>query len=305
MDTELFVAAVAPCICNSEKVKIPFHKQYWTSIPKNFLIPNTTGMVRDNLLEGIDIPFIRNVFDLSEVRLRVPNGITFMLNTGCVTDCVYCYADRPVIQTPLPFERIRTLLKEAYHLGMSYVEVDGGDFFMYPHWREMLAEMRRYDYVPMISTKCPITQTIVENLKSLGIRRIQLSLDSVDSAELQRMLHVDDRYLRKVLQGLRLLDEAGFEITVKPVITRFNDSEESLNRTLDTLAAFGSVRRVNFTPAAYSQFKPATYFSTHDQLARLKTLVEERNRSSAAELSFLSCCEPQTVEQRFRVFRAP
>lgn len=302
IDEKLFVASVAPCICNSEVVKIPFREQYWASIPKNLLIPNTTGMVRDDMLRGIDIPFIRKAFDLSEVRLRVPNSMTFMLNTDCVTDCVYCYADRPAIQNPLPFERIRALLAEAYRLGMPYVEVDGGDFFMYPHWREMLAEMRRYDYVPMISTKCPITQTIVEDLKSLGVRRIQLSLDSVDSAELQRMLRVDDRYLGKVLHGLRLLDRAGFEITVKPVITRFNDSEESLNRTLDTLAAFGSVRRVNFTPAAYSQFKPATYYSTRDQLTRLKTLVEQRNQGSAAELSFLSCCEPLTVEQRREQF---
>ena len=298
MDRQRFLDTVSPCIGNNEPVLIPFGDRHWASIPKNFLIPDTGGIVRDNLLQGIDIPFIREHFDLSEVRLRVPNQMTLMVNTTCATDCVYCYADKREIRRPMPFGRIRELLEEAYALGMPYVEVDGGDLFLYDHWRELLAEMRRRDYLPDISTKCPITEPIVEVLESLGIRHIQLSIDSVDSAEMRRMLHVDDTYVGKVLHGLRLLNEAGFDITVKPVITRFNDSEASLNRTIDTLTAFGNVRRIHFTPAAFSQFKPVTYYSTRARLARLKTVVEERRRDCRAMLVFAGHEEPQSVGQR-------
>lgn len=298
VDRQRFLESVFPCIGNDEPVLIPAYNRHWVPIPKNFLIPNTGGLVRENLIRKIDLPFVRKHFDLKEVRLRVPNSMTLMVNTDCATDCVYCYADKPKIPHPLPLKRIRELLREAYELEMPYVDLDGGDLFLYPEWRELLAEMRSCDYLPNISTKYPITESIVEELKSLGIRHIQLSLDSVDSAELQKMLHVDDRYLGNVLRGLQLLNEAGFNITVKPVITRYNDSEMSINRTIDTLSSFGNVRRVNFTPADFSQFKPVTYYSTHAQLARLRTIVEERNRDSAAELSFQSHSKPQTVEQR-------
>ena len=302
VDRRRFLESVFPCICNDEPVLIPAYNRHWVPIPKNFLIPNSGGLVRNDLLCKIDLPFVRKFFDLREVRLRVPNSMTLMVNTNCATDCVYCYADKPKNLHPLPFKRIRELLREACEIGMPYVDIDGGDLFLYDEWRDLLAEMRRYDYLPNISTKFPMTKPIVDDLKKSGIRHIQLSLDSVDSAELRRMLNVDDRYLQNVLRGLRLLNEAGLEVTVKPVITRFNDSEESLNRTIDTLTAFGNVRRVNFTPADFSQFKPTTYYSTRSQLTRLKTIVEERNRDSAAELSFLSHGEPQTVEQRRRRF---
>ena len=237
-------------------------------------------------------------FDLTEVRLRVPNSMTLMLNTDCATDCIYCYADRPRILQPISFNRIKELLKEAYDLGMPDVDVDGGDLFLYRDWRKLLDEMRRYDYVPNISTKYPLTQSMVDDLRSLGIRRIQLSIDSVDNAEMQQMLYVGEEYLGKVLCGLRLLDEAGIEVTVKPVITRFNDSEKSVNALIDTLTAFGSVKRIDFTPAGFSRFKPPVYYSTLEQLDRLRTVVEQRNRDCPALLTFAGCEEPKSVGQR-------
>lgn len=302
IDKKAFLNSVEPCISNEEEVRIPADEQYWVSIPKNFLIPNSMKIVRDNLLENIHLPFIRRCFDLTEVRLRVPNSMTFMLNTSCVTDCVYCYADRPRISNLLPFARVKELLKEAFDLGMPYIEVDGGDFFLYPYWREMLSEMRQYDYTPNISTKFPITERMVRRLKKLGIKRIQLSIDSVNSEEMQKILNVSEYYTEQVLLGLQLLNKARFEITVKPVITKYNDSEKSLNDTIDVLTSYPSVRRVNFTPAGYSQFKPTTYYSTRSQLARLKTIVEQRNRDCDAELSFLGYDECQTEELRERNF---
>lgn len=295
---EAFIESMAPCIGNPEEIIIPTYGDNWMSIPKNFLIPNTMGIVREDLIGKINIPFIRRFYDLSEVRLRVPNKMTLMLNTNCLTDCIYCYADRQRVRHPLSFERVKELLKEAFDLGMPYIDVDGGDFFLYPFWRELLTEMRKYDHIPAISTKYPITKKMVNTLKVLGINRIQLSIDSVDSEEMQQMLSVSKFYTRQVLHGLKLLDKAGFEITVKPVITKHNDSEESLMNTIRVVTSFPNVKRINFSPADFSQFKPLTYYSTCDQLTRLKTLVEEQNRKCNAELSMSEHWQYQTPEQR-------
>lgn len=297
-DSQTIIRAVTPCICNKEPVQIPVRQQYWVPVPKNFLIPNTNGIVRNDLLEKVDIPFIRQHFDLSEVRLRVPNSMTLMLNTNCMTDCVYCYADRRTIRNPLPFSRMKPLLKEAYDLGMPNVDVDGGDFFLYPHWRELIAEMRPYDYLPDISTKHPLSKEIVTDLKKLKVWHLQLSIDSVDSMEIQQLLHVDNTYVNKVLDGLRLLEEAGIEVTVKAVVTRYNDSEKSINKTIDVLTGFHNIRRINFKPADFSQFKPSTYFSTITQLERLKAIVEQRSRTCKTALNFLGYEERKTVERR-------
>lgn len=293
-----FLESVYLCIGNSDPILIPADDRHWVSIPKNFLIPNPGGLVRDNLLQGINLPFIRENFDLAEVRLRVPNSMTLMLNTDCTADCVYCYADRPQIPEPFPFKRIQELLKQAYDLGMPDVDVDGGEFFLYKDWRRLLETMRQYDYVPNISTKHPLTKEIVNDLTRLDIHHIQLSIDSVDNAEIRQMLQVDDAYLGKVLQGLRLLDEAGFDITVKPVITCYNDSEKSLNATIDTLTSFDNVKWIDFTPANFSQFRQPIYYSSRAQLDRLKTIVEQRNKTCKSALAFAGYEEPQTPAQR-------
>lgn len=298
MEKERFLESVYPCIGNSDPILIPADDRHWVSIPKNFLIPNPGGLVRDNLLQGIDLPFIRKNYDLAEVRLRVPNSMTLMLNTDCTADCVYCYADRPQIPQPLPFKRIQELLRQTYDLGMPDVDVDGGEFFLYKDWRRLLETMRQYDYVPNISTKHPLSEEIVNDLTRLGIHHIQLSIDSVDNAEIRQMLQVDDAYLGKVLQGLRLLDEAGFDITVKPVITRYNDSEKSLNATIDTLTSFDNVKWIDFTPANFSQFRQPIYYSSRAQLDRLKTIVEQRNKTCKSALAFAGYEEPQTPAQR-------
>ena len=298
-----FFGTVKPCICNEEPVMIPTGDRQWVQIPKNFLIPNFNGIMREDMLAGINIPFIRKNYDLSEVRLRVPNSMTLMLNTSCVTDCVYCYADRHAIKEPISYFRLKELLREACFLGMPYVDIDGGELFLYPHWRELLSEMQMYDYIPLISTKHPLSKSIVENLKELKIKNIQLSIDSVDRDEMQKMLNVDGTYLEKVLHGVSLLDEAGIEITVKPVITRYNDSEKSLNDTIDVLTAFPNVTHIEFTPAEFSRFKPSgDYFSNRVQLARLRAVAEERNRDCSAEISFSGYEEPQTVAQRVEDF---
>lgn len=303
MDKTQFIDTVKPCICNEEPIMIPADDGQWCPIPKNFLIPNTAGFTREYMLVDIDIPFARQHFDLSEVRLRVPNSMTLMLNTTCATDCIYCYADRPVIRKPIPFPRLLELLKEAYLLGMPNVDVDGGDFFLYPHWQNLLAEMRNYDFVPLISTKYPLSEKIVEELKQLNVRNIQLSIDSVDNDELQQMLRVDNSYLERVLDGLRLLDEAGIKVAVRSVITRYNDTEQSLNNTIDVLTSFRNVTHIGFTPAEFSRFKPSdSYFSNRSQLARLRAVAEERNRDSVAEISFAECEEPLSVAQRVEGF---
>jgi radical SAM protein with 4Fe4S-binding SPASM domain len=300
---EEFLATVRPCICNEDSVLIPVHQQHWVPIPKNFLIPNTTGILRKDLLAKVNIPFIRKNYDLSEVRLRVPNNMTFMLNTTCATDCIYCYADRPKIQRPLPFSRIQTLLEEAYNLEIPYVDVNGGDFFVYPYWREMLIEMLKYDYMPTISTKCPLDESMVKTLRNLGVNKIQLSIDSVNPQEMCQMLNVKKNYMEKVLNGLHLLDKAGLNITIKPVITKYNDSEKSVNDTIDLLTTFKNVRSISFTPAEFSQFKVGkSYFSTRDQLTRLETIVEQRNRDCDTELYFLGYEKQQSVEQRKECF---
>lgn len=300
---ETFLNVVMPCIDNSQNVFFPVMNTYKCGIPKHFLIPNNQGVIRDDLLKGIDINSVMEHLDMSTVRLQIPNEMMIMLTTSCITNCIYCYADRPNISNPITFERLKMIIKEGAELNMSAIDVDGGDFFLYKNWRELLRELNYYGYSTQISTKFPITKEIICDLQALGVNRIQLSIDSVIDEEIMTILHVDKNYLTKVKAGVELLDKAGFEITVKPVITKYNDSVESICATIDYFKQFDNIRMVNFTPADFSQFKRLSdYASTREKLKRLEEFVKYKKDEIGQKLSFLGYGSESSVEEKSKSF---
>jgi len=144
---------------NEDKIIYRMSEKYIALIPKNFIIKK--GKLKErNLLEGINIDEILNIgVDMDTIRYYIPNEITLMITNKCLTDCVYCYANtKPTIKTPLSFERITEIVKEAHLLGCRSVELAGGDIFTYKNWYEVIELLNKYEYSPYISTKIPITE---------------------------------------------------------------------------------------------------------------------------------------------------
>ena len=268
LSLENFAQTIAKFVENDGPQIIPISVAGAVSLPKRFLIRNVDAKIyRPDLLESINIYSIMSQLDLKTVRSYIPCECTIMLNDTCCTNCIYCYADRSHhVKNLLPFDRMKAIIKEAYSLGMKSVDIDGGDFFLYPHWFELLQELRKYGYVPIISTKFPITKEIVDKLLVAKIRKIQLSLDSVNNEEIMQILKVDSDYLDRVKKGVALLSESGIQITFKPVITKYNDSLESVENLIRFASQYKNVELVNLTAAERSQFKPFNYPSTRAKL---------------------------------------
>jgi len=62
-------------------------------------------------------------------HLDNPISIMMMLTDKCQTDCVYCYACRSEVAPTdlLPIDRIHQIIDEAADLGVTSVNLDGGD----------------------------------------------------------------------------------------------------------------------------------------------------------------------------------
>ncbi|MDR2836874.1 MAG: radical SAM protein [Bacteroidales bacterium] len=259
---------------------------YYSPIPKRFLIKKTKKIVYRNILEGIDISTMLKDVDMQTMREYIPNSIVIMVNNTCVTDCIYCYANTShKVEKSLSFERIKEIIKEASLLGMNDVEIGGGDFFVYKHWKKLLPELIKYEYAPYISTKVPITQEIIDVLKANNIKGIQLSIDSVDNDEIQKILNVDEKYLEKVKHGVKLLDDAKIEITIKPVITKYNDSIASVTNLLNFLSQFEMVKTINIAPGSYSIYKPFNFSSNVKKIDKIRELVKSYNTKTSIKIN--------------------
>jgi len=206
--------------------------------------PRTIVTVEDRTLNRRYSPemFAYSELDMKMKRHLTPSTITLMLNNVCVTKCIYCYQDKSrMVNCTIPLDRIISLIQEAKQLHVNSFDVIGGEFFLYPHWREVLAELRSCGYNPYISTKKPLGNEEVDFLKKVNLRDIQISLDSMIPSHLSASIGVPDRYIEEMLSTISLLDQAGISITVHSVLTRYNMTVEDMESVFKLISGFRHV----------------------------------------------------------------
>lgn len=181
--------------------------------------------------------------DLNYKRLIIPAHFTLMVNNICKTNCYYCYADRRLPQqSSLPLKKIRELIKEAYENHVISINTIGGEFFLYPYWKELIIELHKYGYHVNVSTKIPLTHEQIEFLISNEISFLQISLDTMIKENLIRILRVKDDYYEKIIKSFELLNEAGITICVHTILNRYNDSLEDMKSLFEFLSRFSNIR---------------------------------------------------------------
>lgn len=271
-------------------------------IPKFFLTQYDNRGYRD-IMEGININQMLKNLDVESHRLYVPTNYTIMNTIACYTDCVYCYADRSHSSCKsLSFQRILELLEESSAIGINAVDIDGGDFFMYPQWYELVLAMHKYEYDPYISTKMPLTESIVEKIVSADIKQVQLSLDSTNVAELGKMLHVEESYFKKIKKGMDLLELNGIDMIIKPVITKYNDSTKGIEKLISFASKYEHVKSINITPAGQSRFKKNDFYSSIVQLKKLAQKEEEWNDKYGKKVEVLNYNARKTNAEKQKTF---
>lgn len=258
---------------NNEIVSFSIPNIGTTHLPKRLLTEVRGGYERLDLhISEKEIVEMTENIDLASKRLYHPDGMMLMVDNHCFTNCVYCYEDKlHKIEHYIKFERVKEIIEEASSIGMSTIDAMGGDIFMYQYWEQLIECLIKNQYKPYLSTKVPITSTIVSKLNKIGINRIQLSLDSIIPSELSKMLLVKDTYFDLVKRGIEILNEAGIEIIIRAVITCHNDSTTSIEKLVNFASSYKMVSKIDLIPAAYSQFTPYNYNST---LSKINTIAQ-------------------------------
>lgn len=281
MDRSAILPLASRLVENKDEVRIDFagHTFFF---PKNTLVP-LKGLVNKQPVRYDPQEFLipNQQLDFTTRRLNSPIDGNFILNNICVTRCVYCYTDqRTPFSCQIPLPRIREIIGEARDIKMRTLSLTGGELFTYKHWREMLKELVDNGFDPFVSTKYPLNPRKVKELKDTGVRRVQLSLDTIDKHEMQRMLRIGKKYHPLILQTLQELDRQGFEIRVNGQITSIN--QDSMKEYFDFLLRFENVRLIRVRPTGYTMYpKGADYKDLRpdrEKLKQIRELAEELDK---------------------------
>lgn len=232
--------------------------------PKKVLVPikEVQGAYPYREIDPSD--FVWSHLDLTTRRLYSgPLQVTFMLDNRCETHCKYCYADTQTkVTAPLTTARILELVKEAASIPVCRVNLMGGEIFLHSEWEKILKELVRLDIAPdFLSTKIPPDKALIEKIQSSGYQGVlQISLDAVDTDILCNSIGVPDNYLKRMLDGLQMLDQSKIHYQVATILTRYNGDIKILYSLFEKLKDLHHLKDWRIVPVSYSYTKSEDSF---------------------------------------------
>jgi GTP 3',8-cyclase len=199
----------------------------------------------------------------------------------CNLRCVYCM---PAAGLPwlgraeiLSYEEIGRVVETMAGLGLRRVRLTGGEPLVRRDVHrlvEIIAAIPGIDDIAL-STNAVLLGPQAERLRSAGVRRVNVSLDSLRPDRIDAIARRAGAH-REILAGLAVAESAGFEpIKVNAVIMRGRNDDEIEEFARITLERPWHVRFIEVMPVGDNLDISATeYVSAHEMLRRLAAIGE-------------------------------
>jgi cyclic pyranopterin phosphate synthase len=192
---------------------------------------------------------------LSDPFNRPINYLRISVTDRCNLRCVYCLPSEGITLLPqgevLTYEEIARVAGLAAELGINKVRITGGEPLVRARLRElvtMLAGISGIDDISLTTNGVLLKQYAAE-LKQAGLKRVNVSLDSLSRANFERISRRDK--LGDVLQGIEAAKACGLNpVKVNMVVMRGVNDDEVMDFARLTIAEGWHVRFIELMPFA-------------------------------------------------------
>lgn len=172
------------------------------------------------LLESDSVK-LRNKF-----RLDYPVKLVWIPTWKCNKNCLYCGVKKigpAEPETQIPVSIIYERFQEAIDNGVKEVSIHGGDpLFCYnDEIYNIINFLTRNQIDVNISTKNHISLDKAKKLKNSGLKKVQLSIDTIDE-KLCKLLYNDTKYVEQFGDSVKNLKTIGIEPTINIVLSTIN-----------------------------------------------------------------------------------
>lgn len=192
---------------------------------------------------------------LSDSFQRPLNYLRISVTDRCNLRCVYCMPPEgiPLLshEEILNYEEICIVAQAAAELGIVKVRLTGGEPLVrtgLTHLVAMLAQIEGIDDISM-TTNAELLERYADELKGAGLRRINVSLDSLRSDRFQSITRVGR--LDNVLRGIEAAKSAGLSpVKTNTVVIRGTNDDEVIDFARLTIEGDWHVRFIEYMPFA-------------------------------------------------------
>ncbi len=161
---------------------------------------------------------------------RVVNYLRVSVTERCNFRCQYCMPDKPFSWVPrenlLSFEELFLFIKAAMDEGINKVRITGGEPLLREGLDKFVAMI--YNHNPdvdlALTTNGYLLKQTAQRLKDAGLKRLNISLDSLKPEVAQQIAQKD--VLKDVLAGIEEALRVGLKVKINMVpLKGINDSE--------------------------------------------------------------------------------
>ena len=215
---------------------------------------------------------------LSDSFQRPINYLRISVTDRCNLHCTYCMPSEGISLMPrqdlLTYEEIGVIVRLAAELGITKVRLSGGEPLIrlgLVNLIEMLSDIEGIDDLSL-TTNGVLLERYAAELKEVGLRRVNISLDSLDHRRFQSITGEDK--LDEVLRGIEAAHRAGLEpIKINMVVMRGVNDDEVAEFALRSKQGW-HVRFIELMNFADKGRSPLEFVSAEEMRQVLATSVE-------------------------------
>ena len=206
-------------------------------------------------------PFGRTIRDL---RISVTDRCNFRC-TYCMPEEGMQWVPRSEVLTFEEIERVARLFVQRF--GVDGIRLTGGEPTVRAHLPVLVSKLAALGVDVAMTTNGATFRLLAHELFDAGLRRVNISLDTLDRAKFERMTRRDE--LVRVLDGIDAAVEAGFApVKINAVVQRgVNDDE------IVALARFGRERGVEVRFIEFMPLDASGHWLHHDVVGQDEILA--------------------------------
>ena len=163
-------------------------------------------------------------------QAAVPSYLELYITKYCNRRCVYCFANSvytpqsSVENTFLSLDRFATIMQEAKSVGVSAVDITGGEPFLCKDIFSYISIVAQNGLLVKTSTKMELSDETVRKLEGIGLTDLQISLDSFNPKTVELLTGSREAF-DQLISSIRRIQKTKLNLSVRAVITKYNIEE--------------------------------------------------------------------------------
>jgi len=218
---------------------------------------------------------MNNTFGLTDKYGRKINYLRISITDRCNLRCTYCMPSDgiPLINHSdvLSYEEITKISYLAYELGFTKFRITGGEPLVRKGVSRLVANISGFGKGIDLSltTNGVLLSKYAKDLKSAGLQRINISLDTMNKEKFKRISRFD--LYQDVIDGIGSAIEVGFDpIKINVVMVRSFNYDEILDFVEMTKDKSLWVRFIELMPFSRSEYSIEDFVSADEMKARIE-----------------------------------